>query len=75
MQGRRTIDKVNQVTEVMAGAFTHYILCDEARSRKRAVGVELWQLLNKYYPFLSLGAASPDLPYLSFRRARSTGPM
>ena len=54
----------------MAGAFTHFILCDEAKSRKRAVGVELWQLLNKYYPFLFLGAASPDLTYLSFRSGK-----
>jgi hypothetical protein len=55
----------------MAGAFTHFIICDEAKSRKRDVGVGLWQLLNKYYPFLFLGAASPDLPYLSFKTGKT----
>jgi hypothetical protein len=49
----------------MAGAFTHFILCDEGKSRRQALGPELWQLLNKHYRFLFLGAASPDLPYLS----------
>ncbi len=51
----------------MAGAFTHFVICDQAKSKKKALGVELWQLLNKYYQFLFLGAASPDLPYLSFK--------
>lgn len=51
----------------MAGAFTHFVICDQAKSKKKVLGVELWQLLNKYYQFLFLGAASPDLPYLSFK--------
>jgi hypothetical protein len=51
----------------MAGAFTHFILCDQGKSKRKVLGVELWQLLNKYYSFLFLGAASPDLPYLSFQ--------
>jgi hypothetical protein len=49
----------------MAGAFTHFIICDEGKSKNSALGIELWQLLNKHYRFLFLGAASPDLPYLS----------
>jgi hypothetical protein len=51
----------------MAGAFTHFILCDQGKSKSRALGMELWQLLNKHYRFLFLGAASPDLPYLSLK--------
>jgi hypothetical protein len=51
----------------MAGAFTHFIICDEGKSRRLAFGTELWQLLNKHYRFLFLGAASPDLPYLSLK--------
>ena len=51
----------------MAGAFTHFIICDVAK-RKRSVTVpELRKLLNKHSEFLFLGAASPDLPYLSFK--------
>jgi hypothetical protein len=51
----------------MAGAFTHFIICDQGERKKQVLGAELWQLLNKYSPFLFLGAASPDLPYLSFQ--------
>ncbi len=51
----------------MAGAFTHFIICDQGKSRRKILGPELWQLLNKYYSFLFLGSASPDLPYLSFQ--------
>lgn len=51
----------------MAGAYTHFIICDEGKSRRLALGTELWQLLNKHYRFLFLGAASPDLPYLSLK--------
>lgn len=51
----------------MAGAFTHFIICDVAKSRRSAIGNELWKLLNKYSQFLFIGAASPDLPYLSFK--------
>lgn len=51
----------------MAGAFTHFIICDQGKSKRKVLGAELWQLLNKYYSFLFLGAASPDLPYLSFQ--------
>jgi hypothetical protein len=51
----------------MAGAFTHFILCDEGKSKRSALGIEFWQLLNKHYRFLFLGAASPDLPYLSLK--------
>jgi hypothetical protein len=36
----------------MAGAFTHFVICDQAKSKKKVLGVELWQLLNKYYQFL-----------------------
>ncbi len=51
----------------MAGAFTHFILCDLAKSRRSELGLQLWQLLNWHYRFLFLGAASPDLPYLSLK--------
>ncbi len=51
----------------MAGAFTHFILCDQAKSKRSELGLELWQLLNRHYRFLFLGAASPDLPYLSLK--------
>jgi hypothetical protein len=54
----------------MAGAFTHFILCDQAKSKRSKLGLELWQLLNRYYRFLFLGAASPDLPYLSLKSWR-----
>ncbi|OPY69252.1 MAG: hypothetical protein A4E63_01855 [Syntrophorhabdus sp. PtaU1.Bin050] len=54
----------------MAGAFTHFIICDVAKKRRSAIGVELWQLLNKHSQFLFLGAASPDLPYLSFKTGK-----
>lgn len=51
----------------MAGAFTHFILCDIAKRRRSSIGIDLWRLFNKYSEFLFLGAASPDLPYLSFQ--------
>lgn len=51
----------------MAGAFTHYIICDVAKRKRSSLGRELWRLLNKYSEFLFLGSASPDLPYLSFK--------
>ncbi|MDO9530917.1 MAG: zinc dependent phospholipase C family protein [Deltaproteobacteria bacterium] len=41
------------------------MIVDEAKSREDALGMGLWQFLNKYYMFLYLGAESPDLPYLS----------
>ncbi|MBI4739104.1 zinc dependent phospholipase C family protein [Candidatus Woesearchaeota archaeon] len=31
------------------------------------LGKNLWQMLNRHYSFLYLGAVSPDLPYLSFK--------
>jgi hypothetical protein len=43
----------------MAGAFTHFVICDQAKSKKKVLGVELWQLLNKYYQFLFLGRSKP----------------
>lgn len=51
----------------MAGAFTHFIICDVAKRKRSSLGLELWRFLNKYSEFLFLGAASPDLPYLSFK--------
>lgn len=51
----------------MAGAFTHFILCDTSKRKKSIIGPELYRLLNKHSQFLFLGAASPDLPYLSFK--------
>ncbi len=51
----------------MAGAFTHFIICDVAKRKRSIVDSELRRLLNKYSEFLFLGAASPDLPYLSFK--------
>lgn len=51
----------------MAGAFTHFIICDIAKRRRAALGLDLWRFLNKYSEFVYFGAASPDLPYLSFK--------
>jgi hypothetical protein len=51
----------------MAGAFTHFIICDVAKRKRGELGLDLWRLLNKHSQFLFLGAASPDLPYLSFK--------
>jgi hypothetical protein len=51
----------------MAGTFTHFTICDVTKAEHSALGRDLWQLLNNYYYFLFLGAASPDLPYLSFK--------
>ena len=51
----------------MAGAFTHLIISNIAKTKRSLLGVELWQLFNKHYRFLFLGSASPDLPYLSFK--------
>jgi hypothetical protein len=50
----------------MAGAFTHFVISDVTKSKRPILGKELWQLLNRHYQFLFLGAVSPDLPYLSF---------
>jgi Zinc dependent phospholipase C len=50
----------------MAGAFTHFMICDVAK-RSAKLNVMLMQLLNRHSEFLFLGGASPDLPYLSFR--------
>lgn len=51
----------------MAGAFTHFIICDVAKRKRSVTDPELRKLLNKHSEFLFLGAASPDLPYLSFK--------
>lgn len=51
----------------MAGAYTHLLLSDVAKTKRGVLGRELWQLLNRHYRFLFLGSVSPDLPYLSFR--------
>ncbi len=51
----------------MAGAFTHFIICDVAKRKKSIVDPELRKLLNRHSEFLFLGAASPYLPYLSFK--------
>jgi len=51
----------------MAGAFTHFIICDVAKRKRSVLGFERWRFLNKYSEFLFLGSASPDLPYLSFK--------
>jgi hypothetical protein len=51
----------------MAGAFTHFIVCDVAKRKRSIVDPEMRRLLNKHSEFLFLGAASPDLPYLSFK--------
>lgn len=54
----------------MAGTFTHLVICDIAK-RKALIGdITLRQLLNRYSEFLSLGAISPDLPYLSFQTGK-----
>jgi hypothetical protein len=56
----------------MAGTFTHFMICQEAKSWKERSKLdgELWRLLNKHSEFLFLGAVSPDLPYLSFKTGK-----
>ncbi len=54
----------------MAGAFTHFVICDVAKRKRQAIGTPLWQLLNKHSEFLYLGSVSPDLPYLSFKTGK-----
>jgi hypothetical protein len=54
----------------MAGAFTHFIICDVAKRKRSITDPELRKLLNRHSEFLFLGAASPDLPYLSFKTGR-----
>jgi hypothetical protein len=49
----------------MAGAFTHFVVCDQAKSDRKVIDSDLRQLLNRHYRFLFLGAVGPDLPYLS----------
>jgi len=52
----------------MAGAFTHFCICYEAINRQsRELPVPLKRYLNHHVEFLLLGAASPDLPYLSIQ--------
>ncbi len=51
----------------MAGAFTHFIICDVAKRKRSVADSEMRRLLNKHSQFLFFGAASPDLPYLSFK--------
>ncbi len=51
----------------MAGAFTHFIICDVAKRSHAITDTELKRLLNRHSEFLFLGAASPDLPYLSLK--------
>jgi hypothetical protein len=51
----------------MAGAFTHFVLCDLLKKRRSAFNSGLLRLLSKHSEFLFLGAASPDLPYLSVK--------
>jgi hypothetical protein len=52
----------------MAGTFTHFIICDVAKTRRTSIrSSELYKLLNKHSQYLYLGAVSPDLPYLSFK--------
>ena len=51
----------------MAGAFTHFIICDAAKRKNEIVDYEFKKLLNRHTEFLFLGAVSPDLPYLSFK--------
>jgi len=51
----------------MAGTFTHFMVCDAAKANRTALPPDLRKLLNRHAEFLFLGAASPDLPYLSFK--------
>ena len=54
----------------MAGAFTHFLICSVGEKRRRDIAPELYQLLNRHSQFMFLGAASPDLPYLSFQTGK-----
>jgi hypothetical protein len=51
----------------MAGTFTHFMICDAAKANRKSLPADLRKLLNRHSQFLFLGAASPDLPYLSFK--------
>ncbi|MEK6743314.1 MAG: zinc dependent phospholipase C family protein [Nitrospirota bacterium] len=51
----------------MAGAFTHFLVCDIAKRSKAIEDQDLFKLLNRHAEFLFLGAVSPDLPYLCFK--------
>lgn len=51
----------------MAGTFTHFMVCDASKANRKALSPDLRKLLNSHAEFLFLGAASPDLPYLSFK--------
>jgi len=55
----------------MAGAFTHFILSDEAKRRETLLDPELMRTLNEYSEFLFLGSVSPDMPYLSFKKGKT----
>lgn len=54
----------------MAGAFTHFVICEIAKRKRQDLSAPLRQFLNKYSEFVYLGAASPDLPYLSFKTGK-----
>jgi hypothetical protein len=49
----------------VAGPFTHWIICEKALERADALGPVLLQILARRFRFVLLGAASPDLPYIS----------
>jgi hypothetical protein len=49
----------------MAGAFTHFLVSDFAKSNRQSLPKELVRILNAHASFLYLGSASPDFPYLS----------
>jgi hypothetical protein len=55
----------------MAGTFTHFVVCNKARSKRSVIGSELWRLLSDNYCFMFLGSVSPDLPYLSFQEGKT----
>jgi hypothetical protein len=55
----------------MAGTFTHFVVCNKARSKKSVIGSDLWRLLSDNYCFMFLGSVSPDLPYLSFHEGKT----
>jgi Zinc dependent phospholipase C len=55
----------------MAGTFTHFVICNKARSKRSIIGGELWKLLSGNYRFMFLGSVSPDLPYLSFKEGKT----
>ena len=52
----------------MAGPFTHWVITEIAMARCQQIDAALARMLAQNKRLVILGAASPDLPYLSFQK-------